>query len=90
MQIDARNRGTAQALLADADVVLALAAVEQIEGPGMLEMVVNVRSGYRDLVRRGMSVTMTDDEQIKFQRKVDRMRACLRLFGESVYRDNFD
>ena len=68
----------------------ALAAIEQIEMPGMLEMVVNVRSGYKNLVRRGMSVMMADDEQIKVQRKVDRMRACLRLFGESVYPDNFD
>jgi hypothetical protein len=90
MQIDTRNHGAARALLADAYAVLALAEVEQIEGSRMLELVVSVRSGYRDLVRRGMSVVMTDDEQIKFQRKVDCMRACLRLFGESVYRDNFD
>jgi len=27
---------------------------------------------------------MSDADQIKFQRKMDRLRACLKFFGESV------
>ena len=84
MQTNALNRAAVQALLADADGVLALTKVAEMRGTSVPEMVVNIRAGYMDLVRRSLPLIMTDGEQIAFQRKLHLLRSCLQFFGESV------
>ena len=84
MQTNALNRAAVQALLADADGVLALTKVAEMRGTSVPEMVVNIRAGYRDLVRRSLPLIMTDGEQIAFQRKLHLLRSCLQFFGESA------
>jgi hypothetical protein len=81
MRLTDLNRFAVLALLKDADGYLKLAEVEVGPGPAFLTNVVNLRSGYRDLTRRGMPLIMTDDEQTAFQSKLDRLRAKLRFLA---------
>jgi hypothetical protein len=86
MQIDDWNRKATQALLADADRALALTEVENTgRGPNIeRETIANAQRNYIDLVRRGRPLIMSDGDQISLQRKLDRLRACLRFFGVSA------
>jgi hypothetical protein len=84
MRLTDLNRVAVLALLKDAEGYLELADVEVAPGPGFLTMVVNLRSGYRDLTRRGMPLIMTDDEQTAFQFELDSLRDRRRLLGEFV------
>jgi hypothetical protein len=76
----------AKALLADAERTLALVQVEDIgQATGIApDAIVKAYQNYIDLQRRRRSATMTNGDLIAFERTLDRLRACLRFFGESV------
>lgn len=72
-----------KALLADAERAVALTQVEASEGDTALEMIASARKNYIDLQRRSRPLIMSDGDLIAFQHQLDRLRACLRFFGES-------
>jgi hypothetical protein len=84
--IDDWNKRAVEVLLKDADGALALTELEDV--PGNEEIVqsaiANAHRNYIDLVRRGRPLIMTDGDLITFQRTLDRVRARLRFFGQSV------
>jgi hypothetical protein len=86
MQIDQWNHAAAQALLADADRTMALTHFDDATADqGVAQKTIaTVHKNYSDLLRRSVPLIMSDADQIKFQRKMDRLRACLKFFGESV------
>jgi hypothetical protein len=63
---------------------VALTQVDAAEGDTALEMVASARKNYIDLQRRSRPLIMSDGDLITFQHLLDRLRACLRFFGESV------
>lgn len=82
--MDAVNRAAVQTLLRDADYYLALSEVDVTSGSAKTVIVANLRSGYADVSRRRAPLIMTDDEMNAFQHILDRLRARLRFFGETV------
>lgn len=86
MQTNELNQMAVQALLADADHALALTELEDVRGNATIvkETIARARSNYIDLVRRSRPLQFTPAEQALFQQKLDRLRACLRFFGERV------
>jgi hypothetical protein len=86
MRGDDWNRTAVHALLADTDRALALTELEDVRGNrGIVEdTVANAHSNYIDLLRRSRPLIMTDGDQVAFQKKLDRLRACLRTFGVPV------
>jgi hypothetical protein len=82
--MDAVNGAAVLDLLRDADGFLALGKIEVAPGPATLELVVNLRAAYMNLSSRSMQLTMTDAQMIDFLLKLDRLRAVLRFFGQSV------
>jgi hypothetical protein len=86
MQGDDWNRTAVQALLADTDRALALAEAEGVRGSRRIveDATANAHSNYIDLLRRSRPLIMTDGDQVAFQKKLDRLRACLRTFGVPV------
>jgi hypothetical protein len=83
MELNVLNRAAVRRLLSDAEALLALTTVEESRGPAMLKVVNSLRTGHRDLTRLAMPLMMTDDELITFLLKLDRVRACLRVLGET-------
>ncbi|HUN83048.1 MAG TPA: hypothetical protein VMU48_01650 [Terracidiphilus sp.] len=84
MQIDDWNQMATKALLADAERAVALTQANTHESDAAPEMVANARKNYIDLQRRSRPLIMSDGDLIAFQHLLDRLRACLRFFGESV------
>lgn len=85
MQIAGLNRKAVEVLLLDADRALALTQVENTGGREIeQDMIANAQKNYADPERRSRPLIMSDGDQIAFQRKLDRLRACLRFFGISV------
>lgn len=86
MLIDDWNKKAVQALQTDADRALALTELDDIpENKEVVEdMIANAHKNYIDLVRRSRPLIMSDADMIAFQRKMDRMRACLHFFGVSL------
>ena len=86
MQTDDQNKKAVTALLSDAERALALTEVEGIGGgPDIApQMAATAYENYIALVRRSTPLIMTDSDLIVFHRKLDRLRACLYFFGESL------
>jgi hypothetical protein len=86
MQTDNRNEKAVAVLLLDADRAVALTEVEDAGGGSDIApaMVANAYKNYIELVRRSTPLIMTDRDLIVFHRKLDRLRACLSFFGESI------
>ena len=89
MQINNQDRKAVAALLLDADRAVALTEVEDAGGSGPRQdiapqMVATAYKDYIDLVRRSRPLVMTDSDLMVFHRKLDRLRACLRFFGEAL------
>jgi hypothetical protein len=86
MQIDDWNQNEFQVLQADADRALALTEFEDVKGNQEIvqDTVAVVHKDYIDLVRHGLPLMMSDDDQAKFQATLDCIRARLRFFGEKV------
>ena len=86
MLINDQNKAAVTALLMDADRAVALTEVE--DGGDVRDvaqqMVANAYKNYIALVRRSAPLVMTDGDLIVFHRKLDRLRACLQFFGESL------
>ncbi len=70
----------------DADRVLALTELDDVPGNKEVveDMIASAHKNYIDLVRRSRPLIMSDGDLITFQRKMDRLRACLRFFGVSL------
>jgi len=88
VKIDDQNRIAVQSLLFDADRAVALTEVEDAGGGRSQDvapqMVATAYKNYIDPVRRSRPLVMTDAELMVFHRKLDRLRACLRFFGEAL------
>jgi hypothetical protein len=84
MQTDEQDRMAVQELLGDAERALALAEGEDDHGNLLPDAVAKARENYIDLVRRSRRLTMRGEEQVTFQRALDRLRAFLRFFGETT------
>jgi hypothetical protein len=77
VQIDNWNRRAVRTLLADAGRPLVLPDAEKVSGnrEGVLEEMANARKNYLDFVRRSGPLIMSDDEQVAFQKALDRLMA---------------
>lgn len=86
MQIENLNQMAVTALLADADRALALTELEDVRGSAAIvrETIAHARANYIDLMRRSRPLVLSGTQQAQLQQKLDRLRACLRFFGEVV------
>lgn len=86
MLIDDWNKKAVQALQTDADRALGLTELDDVAGnkEAVEDMIANAHRNYIDLARRSRPLIMSDADMITFQRKMDRLRACLHFFGVSL------
>lgn len=80
------NRMAVQALLADAERVLALADVGDVGGNHEVRTmtVENARHNYRDMMRRRKPLMLTESEESRFQNIMARLQARIRLYEQSA------
>ncbi|MGC2299620.1 MAG: hypothetical protein WA476_12515 [Acidobacteriaceae bacterium] len=80
------NRMAVQALLADAERVLALSDVGDVGGSHeVLTMTVeNARHNYHDMIRRRKPLMLTETEEERFQDIMARLQARIRLYEQSA------
>jgi hypothetical protein len=81
--MDDWNKKAVEVLLKDADQALVLTEPDNVREEIAKDTIAKAHQNYIDLVRRSRPLIMTDGDLITFQRKLDRLRACLRLFGIS-------
>jgi hypothetical protein len=81
------NQMAIQGLLADADRVLALTDVQNVERDRTIagHALANAQQNYIDLIRRGRRLMLEGADEASFQGAMDRIQARLRFFGESTW-----
>jgi hypothetical protein len=75
MQIDDWNRTAVRTLLEDAGRTLARLEVENLRGNREVvrDAMAHARRNYFDFVRRGRPLIMSNDDQVAFQKTLDRL-----------------
>ena len=86
MSDDQLNANAAATLMADAERALALIAFEDVRGnpEWARQTIAQAHHSYDDLIRRGERLILSSEQRIAFQGVIDRLRASLRFFGETV------
>lgn len=86
MSNDELSTNATTMLMADAERALALMALEDVRGnpEWARQTIAQAHRSYDDLIRRGERLILSSEQRIAFQSVMDRLRASLRFFGETV------
>lgn len=83
MDIKELNRTAVYALLADAELALALTDCEDVRGNKQIveDVIANAQRNYIDLMRRRRPLILTDPEESAFLTKMEQLKARLQFYA---------